>query len=125
VLSVPLLRTRRQAAAFAAVLALLLTQALGLAHRVVHAPHSPVELQSTAQQPGHPSLAAAFDQHDEGSAECRLIDQAGHGDAVAAPTLAPGQPVAPDSAPPPRPAAGFIAACTQPYSARGPPLPLA
>jgi len=126
-----LLPARRQAAAFAAVLALLLAQALGLAHRIAHAQPAQAGVLHThshahEHEPGHPILAAAFDQHDEGSAECRLIDQAGHGDAAAAPTVAPGDLVAPDGgAARPSPTATFLTACTQPYSARGPPSFLA
>jgi hypothetical protein len=78
-----LLHRRRPLAALVAVAALLLAQALGLAHGVVHAPQA-----LALVAPAHDDHAHGFDaHHDEGSAECRLIDQAGHdhrrGDRVA------------------------------------------
>ncbi len=54
------------------VLLLLAAQAAGLAHRVAHAP-------GAAQAAAHGHFAAV---HDEGSAECRLIDQLAHADGL-------------------------------------------
>lgn len=110
-----LLRRHRPLAAFLAVTALLLAQALGLAHRVAHAPHAHAG-----------TVASAFDiQHDEGSAECRLVDQAAFGDAVTTPVVLAGLPPAG-----PEPALGALPAAVakasaQPYRARGPPSILA
>ena len=78
-----LLHRRRPLAALVAVAALLLAQALGLAHGVAHAPQV-----AALAAPAHGDHDHGFDaHHDEGSAECRLIDQAGHGDAVTAPVV--------------------------------------
>jgi hypothetical protein len=111
--------TRRRLALGLAALALLLAQAVGLAHRVAHAdaaaPHHHAALHGDmhaadhgvhphgegvgdcegegegehahahahAAAPWSQALAAAFDaHHDEGSVECRLVDQLGHGDAA-------------------------------------------
>jgi hypothetical protein len=112
-----LLHRRRPLTALVAVAALLLAQALGLAHRVAHAP---LVLASGAQAHEHP--AQGFDaQHDEGSAECRLIDQAGHGDGAPAPTVVADVPRAGREAL--RVAApAFVAqAPARAYHARGPP----
>ena len=67
------------------VLALLAAQALGLMHRIVHAPH----LQHSAQvqaQPVHGSswISCLFAGHADDST-CRLFDPLGHG----APPVAP------------------------------------
>jgi hypothetical protein len=68
----------RHATAWVLALALLAAQALGLAHSVAHAP-------------GLASVAAVadehFDGHHAGDAECRLIDQLAHADALVAGAL--------------------------------------
>lgn len=88
------------------VLALLLSQALGLAHRVLHAPGL------------KPAGEALFGQHDGG--DCRLFDQLAHGDALAAalPALPPAPPQAPPEAALP---AGTGAVHAALYLARAPP----
>jgi hypothetical protein len=50
--------------------ALVAAQALGLAHRVVHAQHG------HGHEPG--GIASLFDGHDSGSTECRLFDTVNH-----------------------------------------------
>jgi hypothetical protein len=129
--------TRRRIAAFAALLALLAAQALGLAHRVAHSDAPPGVSAAAGGQHDHadhdghdhsPALTALalFDHHhDEGSPECRLIDQAGHADAVPA-----GGSAALAFAPAPfeRPTARELsprAAPPLPYCARAPPSFLA
>ena len=112
---------RRPFTAFVAVAALLLAQALGLAHRVAHAPQALASV--VHAQEGH---AHGFDaHHDQGSAECRLIDQAGHGDAATAPVVVADVPGVGREA---RGAAAPAFAALAParaYHARGPPTFLA
>lgn len=82
--------------------ALLLAQLLGLMHGVVHGPQAHIHSHSHAHQGGHHQehsalahaeeagggeggwLASLFSSHD-GDSDCRLFDQASHGQA--APTL--------------------------------------
>jgi hypothetical protein len=80
----------RRGTAFVAVLALLLAQGIGLAHGIAH-PHSRGGLPAA-----QPLLAVDADTpaaHDDGSAQCRLLDQLAHADllpalpALAAPLL--------------------------------------
>jgi hypothetical protein len=116
-----LLRRRRPLAAIVAVAALLLAQALGLAHRVAHAPQAPAWLASAHEDPGH-----GFDaHHDEGSPECRLVDQAGHGDAATAPGVAAALPGVGREARCVAAAAFLALAPARAYQARGPPSFLA
>ena len=67
---------------------LLAAQALGLAHRVAHAPGLPAApAQATvfavADVHAHADAeASAHAQHEAGSADCRLIDQLAHADAL-------------------------------------------
>jgi hypothetical protein len=98
--------------------ALLLAQALGLSHRVAHAGlwHGAV---------AHAAENDASPGHSEGSAECRLVDQLGLGDAAPLAVCATALP-SPATAPlasraqrKPRPAH------TLAYSARAPPATLA
>jgi hypothetical protein len=117
---------RRQAAAFAAVLALVLAQAVGLAHGLAHPQHDVgVAVAAAQDESGATGLQAAFEQHDEGSAECRLIDQAGHGDAASPAALAAWAFALPGFSAPAAPAAPRSSACARPYLARGPPSFLA
>lgn len=125
-------RRRRPLAAFVAVAALLLAQGLGLAHRVAHAPIA-LALEAHAhedhahEEHAHEEHAQGFDaQHDEGSAECRLVDQAGHGDAAAAPPLpaAVVPPAGREARSAARPTA-VAKADARAYHARGPPRFLA
>ena len=121
----------RRLAALAAALALLCAQALGLAHRVAHGDAPPRAVAAVQHDHNHdhdhaPGLAALFDhQHDEGSPECRLIDQASHADAVPA-GAATAWAFAPSAFD--LPAARALlprAAPPLPYSARAPPSFLA
>lgn len=108
---------RRLFTAFVAVAALLLAQALGLAHRIAHVPQA---LASVAH--AHEDHAHGFDaHHDEGSAECRLIDQAGHGDAATAPVLVVDAPSAGREARRAVAPACVALAPARAYHARGPP----
>lgn len=104
---------------------LLAAQALGLAHRVEHAPGSqPLHAAAHALVHGageHSASESGRSGHQPGDADCRLVDQLGHADALcSAPVLAAailppaGQGVAPASrlAAMPPPAA---------YQARAPP----
>lgn len=78
---------------------LLAAQALGLAHRVAHAPGLPaaVSAQAAAFAAAHvhahadvnadaasaaAATASAHGQHEAGGADCRLIDQLAHADAL-------------------------------------------
>jgi hypothetical protein len=115
---------RRQAAAFAAVLALVLAQAVGLAHGLAHPQHDAALAQASDERAAT-VLQAAFEQHDEGSAECRLIDQAGHGDAASPAALAAWAFALPGFSAPAAPAAPRSSAGARPYLARGPPSFLA
>jgi hypothetical protein len=123
--------TRRRIAAFAAALALLAAQAFGLAHRVAHGAEPAVAHAHEAAECEHGhglghGLTALFDRHhDEGSVECRLIDQAGHADLlpVDAPPVLTLDPATATS--PPCPAGAVRTTTPQPYQARAPPLLLA
>lgn len=124
----------RRATAFLAALALLLAQAIGLAHALAHpqagsiaslaAVRAQCNADDAARVPGAFDAArapGAFDaQHEEGSLQCRLLDQLTHADAVAAPLGAWtfGAPAAHfvDA-----PAAAVRATCACGYHARGPP----
>jgi hypothetical protein len=133
-----------------ALLALLLAQGVGLAHRVWHdtGHHAAAALSGAHEDCGHEAgqesghaerhaeahaeghafaggpafspFAGLFHGHDEGSAECRLLDQLTHADALvggailASANLAP---TAPNGAAPCPAARGSIAA----YLARAPP----
>ncbi len=100
-------------------LLLLAAQALGLAHRIQHAP-------GPGAAPAAAAVAAApaswADGHDAGGAECRLIDQLAHADGLCDATWA-AAPVPPateahEAAPTVAPRAGSASA----YLARAPPL---
>lgn len=110
---------QRRGAAFFAALALLLAQAVGMAHAVAH----PQSHQLAAAVAEHEH--GAFDaHHDEGSPQCQLLDQLSHADGVAAATPAPTFAV-PATAFTAAPAALVRATCAWGYHARGPPLLLA
>lgn len=93
--------------AFGLVAALLFAQALGLVHRVVHAP---------AAEP----QGALFGEHEHGDAQCQLVDQ--H---AAEPALLAALPPLPAPARLPLPAlacpAGHALAFVAAYAARAPP----
>jgi hypothetical protein len=108
--------------AFIAVLALLLAQALGLAHGIAH-PNVQGLAFGAASHARH-DHAHGEHAHDEGSPQCRLIDQLTHADVLVAPPPA----TLTDASPAPLPA---FAAQQAPAleaaraRARGPPLHLA
>lgn len=94
---------------------LLAAQAFGLAHRVAHAPGLHCD------HPHHHGAASPLAGHEAGSAECRLIDQLAHADAlfgspVLPPLLAPEATALVAAALPARPQGGAAA-----YLARAPP----
>ena len=110
--------------------ALLLLQLLALAHGIVHpatrgsASHAS-DSDHDHHEHGRSELAGLFDgQHDEGSAQCQLLDQLAHADALSAPlvewTFAP--PHAETAAPVPAPQCATVG---RGYHARGPPTFLA
>ena len=120
-----LIRFYRQRTASIAVLALLLAQAIGLAHGIAH-PHSHGGLPSATAAVTVAADASTWagGLHDDGSLQCRLLDQLSHADALT-PTLSL------LSAPPSvqTPAAPMrVAPCARvapAYLARGPPIFLA
>ena len=63
------------------VVLLLAAQALGLAHRVAHAPGLPGGALAQAAAAAFVAVPAHA-SHEAGSAECRLIDQLAHADAL-------------------------------------------
>lgn len=76
----------QHAGAWLLVLALLWAQALGLAHRVLHAGGAPVAVVDA----GHAAPAGLLGHllgGKSGDAECRLYDQLAHGDAVPLPPV--------------------------------------
>lgn len=147
-----MLQRFRSWAAAAAVAALLLAQAFGLAHRIEHevghrsagfalaqGPAS-AEHDRSAHDAAQPDAAACDDHahghagdpahghdaafgatHEEGSATCRLIDQAAHADAAPAASMPASLPAAAPAVPAPKRAQAFVKAGAQPYRARGPP----
>jgi hypothetical protein len=110
---------------------LVVAQAVGLAHRVAHGPaFASGHVQShvhgedcDAEHAGKAALAHAspFDhQHEPGSAECRLLDQATQADSLVAAWLPAQVPLAP--LPCPRGGADRLVAFeATAYLARGPP----
>jgi hypothetical protein len=82
---------RRRAAAWLVALALgwLLAQSVGLVHRTVHGgaagPAVAVALvhgHAHADAPAAREAVPWFGSHEDGSAECRLVDQLSHADAL-------------------------------------------
>lgn len=89
---------------------LLFAQGQGLAHHVVHGQGS-----SAAHTPEW------LDGHEEGSAECRLVDQLGHADlALGTAASLPAVPVA-EAAPAAQPAPAPGCTLALAYRARAPP----
>jgi hypothetical protein len=112
---------RRRGTALIAVLALLLAQAVGLAHGVAH----PQADGTAALSAEREHASNAFDaQHDEGSWQCQLLDQLSHVDGVT-PTLLDWTFAAPIAAQAASPIAPRCATCACGYHARGPPILLA
>lgn len=129
--------------ALATAVALLATQASGWAHRIVHAPGAALAAAHGPSHQGQQAHDAGADrrlpadlhhnphhdphpdqQHEEGSAECRLIDQASHADAAPAKTAALSMPRSRCVVVPPRGMPAARAATPEPYQARAPPSPL-
>lgn len=144
------MRRLRSWAAAAAVAALLLAQAAGLAHRIEHdVGHGPAGLGQAlaaaahghaghdhAHQDGadgdcsadghaHDLHDATGATHEEGSSTCRLIDQAAHADAAPVASLTATLPAAAPTVPAPTGVQAVVKAGAQPYRARGPPSNLA
>ena len=119
--------------------ALLLAQAFGLVHRVEHeVGHRPAgwELALALGADAHDHHGhdlhghdhddvAGESTHEEGSATCRLIDQAAHADAAPGHAVPPLVPVDAASAPLPQADPAVARAQAHPYRARGPPSQLA
>jgi hypothetical protein len=127
------MRLPRHAVAWAAALALLCAQALGLLHAVAHAYAQETALARASQvdcdEHDH-AHDRAHDQslfdahHDEGSPHCLLFDQLAHADGlIDAGALA--QFAAPDASFADAPAQPRREHCACGYHARGPPLLLA
>jgi uncharacterized membrane protein len=124
-----LIRFYRQRTASIAVLALLLAQAIGLAHGIAH-PHSRGGLPAATVAATVAAAVAASGVtwadglHDDGSVQCRLLDQLSHADALTNTLSLPSAPPAAQTlVVPPR-----VAPCVRvarAYLARGPPLFLA
>lgn len=103
--------TRHAAWAWGLAAALLLAQALGLAHRAWHAPGLNAQPAAQADASGHAA----------GDRDCRLLDALAAADLAPAAGFAPPPPIA---ATPPRVALaahGHAARSFAPYQARGPP----
>ena len=107
-------------------LALLLPQMLGLLHGVTHDPgqasaHAAHHMDAH-QHPSHtPSLAALFPSHDDGSADCRLYDQASH-DGLVTTVAALSLPLTTPSTGVALFAGDALARWAAQFDARGPPL---
>jgi len=101
------------------VCALLLTQALGLLHRVKHA-DGPTSWQAEPSGHMHGVSAALFAQHRD-AGDCQIFDQLSHADGVGLGFIAPG--VMPPAQPPARGLPTLrVAVKTAGYLARGPPV---
>lgn len=90
---------------------LLAAQAAGLAHRVAHG----------SGGVAHAAQKAFSASHDEGSAECRLIDQLTHADALCGGDAPAATVLAASAADPSRPAARLSEGAPAAYLARAPP----
>ena len=124
-LSARLIRFYRQRTASIALLALLLAQAIGLAHGIAH-PQSRGGLPSAsvAAAVATSGVTWAGGLHEDGSLQCRLLDQLSHADALPASFSLPAVPPSVQTpAAPPRMAP--CAPVEPAYLARGPPLFLA
>jgi hypothetical protein len=124
-LSSRLIRFYRQRTASIAVLALLLAQAIGLAHGIAH-PHPRGGLPSAtvAAAVATSGVTWADGLHDDGSVQCRLLDQLSHADALTSTLSLPSAPPAAQTLIAPL----RVAPCARvapAYLARGPPLFLA
>jgi hypothetical protein len=120
-----LIRFYRQRTASIAVMALLLAQAIGLAHGIAH-PQSRGGLPSAAVVASVVTSAATWADglHDDGSVPCRVLDQLSHADALPASVCLPALPPAVQTAAAPLCTVHSARAETA-YLARGPPLFLA
>ncbi|MDO9074470.1 MAG: hypothetical protein Q7U73_14505 [Rubrivivax sp.] len=99
--------------------AMLLAQAVGLWHGVVHAPGPLHAIEGDAALPEPVGLERLFAHHDDG-ADCLALDQLSHADAPAFARPDPGvvHPVLPRLRAPPLP---NVAAQASGFQARGPP----
>ena len=75
------------------MLALLLSQTLGLLHGIVHAPSAQALASASAARPAAPGSGSAdlllslpFDKH-QGDSDCRLFDQCSHADSLPTPAV--------------------------------------
>jgi hypothetical protein len=99
------------------VCALLLTQALGLLHRVTHADGPP----SSHAEHSHGLLEALFAQHQDED-DCQIYDQLSHADGVGYGFVEPGA-MPPVQQPAMALRTPMLAAQAAGYLARGPPGP--
>ena len=114
-----LIHRYRQRIASVAMLALLLAQALALAHGIAH-PLSRGGASWVTAASADVAGNWADQLHDGGSAQCRVLDQVAHTDALISASVLPSPPppvVAPAAVPP----VGLCARVAPPYLARGPP----
>jgi hypothetical protein len=106
------------------VCALLLTQALGVLHRTLHADGPPLARADHAQpadpdDQGHGLFDALFAQHHD-AGDCQIFDQLSHADGVGFAFVEPGS-MAPAQAPAQALSTPKLAAQAAGYLARGPP----
>ncbi|HEX2541398.1 MAG TPA: hypothetical protein VHM00_09985 [Caldimonas sp.] len=107
------------------LLALVVVQTLGFAHRIVHAPSPAVSASPSHEEGGNPEershgAAALFPAHDD-DAGCRLYDGVGH-QVFAPPAALVVASLIPASEHVRRLAADFVARRAALFEARGPPL---
>ena len=101
------------------VCALLLTQALGLLHRVLHA-GGPAAVHAVPALHGKGALEALFAGH-HGAGDCQIFDQLSHADGMGCGFVEPGA-VPPAQRPSWAPKAPNVAAQASGHLARGPPI---
>jgi hypothetical protein len=114
-----LIHRYRQRLASVAMLALLLAQALSLAHGVAH-PLSGSGLPLVTAASSGDAGNWADQLHDAGSAQCHALDQISHADALTPALSLPSLPP-PAIAPAPLPRVVLCARFAPAYLARGPP----
>ena len=101
------------------VCALLLTQCLGLLHRIAHGPADAAHAAHADRVRDHGTLASLFAHHHD-AADCQVFDQLSHADGMGfAQVHTPGVPVASPCGAAPR--LPDIAAQAVGFLARGPP----
>lgn len=110
-------------------LVLVASQAAGLAHRIVHAPGGLAGNSAIVKTSGLPSASQAAaktaglwsSSHEQGSAECRLIDQLAHADVLCAAPLGVLPTLPPAATAPTQHTTPLLAATAAAYQARAPP----